>query len=78
MASKRKTREQVRGCPNLTETLTYLKQFGALISRPRRTGEIVCSHPAYGAVRANGRRKDTPRALLAMLRWLQRAREVRS
>ena len=58
------------GCLNLTEALRLWSRFGGQVSKPRRTGEVVCSHPAVGRSRVNCRRKDTPRDLLKRLRRL--------
>ena len=62
------------GVPNLCEALRLAHELGCDVSPIRATGEVRVSHPAViRPVRINGRRKDTPRKLLSMLRtWLYR------
>lgn len=47
---------------------------GCEVSTVRRTGEVLVSHKTLGRVRINGRRKDTPRALLTLLARLDAGR----
>ena len=59
------------GVPNLCEALRRAHELGCKVSHIRATGEVRVSHPAVTKpVRVNGRRKDTPRKLLSMLRRL--------
>ena len=59
------------GC-NLRSALNYACGLGCAIRRPRRTGELVVSHPPAPCerVRLSASRKDAPRALTAFLRKL--------
>ena len=63
------------GC-NLLQALRYAQDRGCTLSLPRRTGELLVSHPAVlgQRVRINRRRKDAPRALTRFLRRLTTAR----
>jgi hypothetical protein len=63
------------GC-NLLVAIRYARDQGCTVSQPRRTGELVVSHPAMSGerVRVNGRRKDAPRALTTFLKKLGVAR----
>ena len=59
-----------KGCPNLRDAIRIWCRCGGSVEAPRRTGEVLFRHPDIGRVRVNGRRKDTPRRLLTMLRRL--------
>ena len=59
------------GVPNLCEALRLAPKLGCQVSNIRATGEVRVTHPAFERpLRINGRRKDTPRKLLSMLRRL--------
>lgn len=55
---------------NLRKALKVATLLGARVEAVRATGEIRVSHPDFGRVRVNGRRKDAPRALTGWLRQL--------
>lgn len=59
------------GC-NLRDALRFARLLGCSIHRPRRTGEVVLSHPALPntCLRVCGHRKDTSRCLTHWLRRL--------
>ncbi|MFO1077999.1 MAG: hypothetical protein U1E73_09795 [Planctomycetota bacterium] len=59
------------GIPNLREAKRLWQLAGGTLSHPRRTGEVLFSHPAVGSVRVNNRRKDSSRELVTRLRRLQ-------
>jgi len=63
------------GC-NLLEAIRYAHDRGCTIALPRRSGELLVSHPAVSGerVRINRRRKDAPRTLTRFLRRLTTAR----
>jgi hypothetical protein len=53
-----------------------LLDLGGSVIPLNRTGEVQYSHPALDErPRADGRRKDAPRHLVAFVRKLQRAQE---
>lgn len=57
---------------NLRESLAHARRLGATVTHPRRTGEVRLQHPAMAKpVLANGRRKDSPRKVVAWLRKLE-------
>lgn len=57
---------------SLADGLRVAEQFGCLIERKRRTGELRVSHPTLSGkgshVVLNSRKKDVPRRLLTLLR----------
>lgn len=60
-------RSHHHGC-NLRQALRSARSLGCRVRCPRRTGEVLVSHPAVpGSVRVNARRKDAPRALTGLL-----------
>lgn len=58
------------GVPNLRDAIKLWQALGGKVSKPSRTGEVLFDHPQVGRVRANCRRKDSPRALVVKLRKL--------
>lgn len=60
------------GIPNLRDSIRVWLALGGTVSKPNSTGEILLHHPLVGRVRANCRRKDSPRALVVKLRKLIR------
>lgn len=59
---------------NLDKALDILRLLGGEWYPKRRTGEIICRHPLVpGVCLVNGRRKDSPRSLTAMLIRLARS-----
>jgi hypothetical protein len=64
----------LEGNPKLADVLAAARGAGLVVRGVRRTGEVVVFHPSEPArrVTVNNRRKDTPRALLVLVRrWLQ-------
>ncbi len=59
------------GNPNLTITVQLAVDLGASCEVRRGTGELKLYHPSWRRhVLVNGRRKDTPRMLLTLVRRL--------
>ena len=69
----------ISGGGNLKDALKMARELGCQVTKPRNAGgEWVVSHPgAERKVRLNGRRKDTPRSLTAMLRRIEELRETK-
>jgi hypothetical protein len=67
----------VSGVPSLKESLRQARKLGLQVELPNATGEVTVRDPLQpnSKVRLNNRRKDSPRALLVMLK---RAAELRS
>lgn len=61
----------------LRKTLKVLKDYGYLTVPVRRTGELRVIPPNGGpTIRLNGRRKDAPRVLIALLHKLAGGRRA--
>ena len=60
------------GIPNLRDAIKVWLSLGGTGSKPSSTGEVLLHHLLVGRVRANCRRKDSPRALVVKLRKLIR------
>lgn len=60
------------GVPNLRDAIRIWLALGGAVSKPNSTGEVLLHHPLVGRVRANCRRKDSPRVLVVKLRKLIR------
>lgn len=60
----------VSGIPNLKDAHRMWLDLGGEVTFPAGTGEILFSHPDVGRVRADYRRKDSPRELVSKLRRL--------
>lgn len=64
----------MHGTPNLRDAATLWRRAGGTVAPVVRTGEWFWRHPFLDRpVRTNGRRKDTPRHLLAAMRVLEAA-----
>jgi hypothetical protein len=58
--------------PNLKDALREAETIGIIVEPVHRTGELRLLYPGHQPVRINGRRKDTPRALLVLLHAVQK------
>lgn len=67
--------DSLNGNPNLDDAVRVARRLGVDVSVARRTGELVFVHPV-GRCRVNCRRKDSPRALLHLLRRVQKSTAV--
>lgn len=57
---------------SLREAVQRAIALGATVECPRRTGELLFTHPATPKrVRVNARRKDCPQPLVSWLRQLE-------
>lgn len=57
---------------NLEKSVRYARELGIDVTTKNRTGELVFSHPSVDrTVRANARRKDTPRAVVTFIRKVE-------
>lgn len=53
----------------LREAVKLARKLGGAVTPQHKTGELLFVHPSTSErVRVNGRRKDTPRALVVWLR----------
>jgi hypothetical protein len=63
------------GNRSMREALKEAEELGCEVKLLRRTGEYMISHPDFERrLRINGRRKDTPRVVNAMLDKLAKER----
>ncbi len=63
----------ITGNPNQAEALKIAAQLGCAVEHRRRTGEIRVTHASDPrGVLINSRRKDSPLALIHMIRKLMR------
>jgi len=53
---------------SLREALAEARSLGCKIYRPRKTGEVVVSHPEHGRIRMNSRRADATKRFISFLR----------
>ena len=60
----------LEGNPKLVDVLDVARRAGLVVRGLKRTGEVTVYHPSEPGrrVTVNGRRKDTPRALLVLVR----------
>ncbi len=65
--------QQLPSGGNLRQAPRLAQRLGCSVEPRRGTGELLLRHPSSAKpVRLNGRRKDTPRAVTAFLRFLIR------
>lgn len=53
---------------SLREALAEAKRLGCKVYRPRKTGEVVVSHPDHGRIRMNARRDDATKRFISFIR----------
>lgn len=60
----------ITGNPNLHEMISLARSRGAEVEVVPGTGDVVFRFPGLHPMRVNGRRKDSPRALVTWMRRL--------